>query len=200
MSGGWQRGMVGLAKPRRTKGPLDRPDLNYRATPRLYLIIRAPRDPAHPPRAPARMASTSTCHRFTWARDFAKASAVARTGWPAASPSHTRRRCGSAPLSPPGRGAGGEGRAPPPTGSGSRLKRRCRATDWPSTPAPPPHSTLAQAVPAMSCGAGPSAWAKPSGPGPRLSGYQRFLVLDHSIFDVVRECLRNQARGRKLGR
>ena len=37
MSGRWKRGRVGLVRHRQTKEPAtDRPDLNYRATSRLY--------------------------------------------------------------------------------------------------------------------------------------------------------------------
>ena len=38
MSGVWKRSMVRLVRHRRTKGPdTDRPSLNHRATPRLYV-------------------------------------------------------------------------------------------------------------------------------------------------------------------
>jgi len=39
MSGMWKRGTVWIMRHRQTKGPdTDRPDLNNRATPRLYLL------------------------------------------------------------------------------------------------------------------------------------------------------------------
>jgi hypothetical protein len=43
MSGGWKRSMAELVRHRQTKEPVtDRPRLNHRATPRLYLYGRNP--------------------------------------------------------------------------------------------------------------------------------------------------------------